>query len=238
MPTTARRTTPLRAARREPHIEMAAVRRVHTGRGSPVVALDDIDLVVGHGEFVAVRGPSGSGKSTLLNLVGGLDQPTSGSLRVHGHDLTQLDEAGLTGYRRDEIGFVFQFFNLLPSLSAWENVAVPGMLDGARLATTRPRAVELLERVGLGDRLDHRPAELSGGQLQRIALARALFHQPPLILADEPTGNLDSVTAGEILSLLTGLAAEEGRTVLVVTHDPAIADAAGRQVFIQDGRLA
>lgn len=216
---------------------MDAVRRVHSGRGSPVVALDGVGLVVGHGEFVAVRGPSGSGKSTLLNLVGGLDQPTSGSLRVRGHVLAELDEAGLTSYRRDEIGFVFQFFNLLPSLSAWENVAVPGMLDGSRLASVRPRAKALLDRVGLGDRVDHRPSELSGGQLQRIALARALFHEPPLILADEPTGNLDSSTAAEIVSLLTALAADDGRTVLVVTHDSAVAEAADRQVFIQDGRV-
>ena len=210
---------------------------MHTGRGTPVIALDGIDLVVDRGEFVAVRGPSGSGKSTMLNLIGGLDQPTSGSLRVSGRNLAALDQAGLTVYRRNEIGFVFQFFNLLPSLSAWENVAVPGMLDGSRLATVRPRAHELLERVGLADRMEHRPAELSGGQLQRIALARALFHEPPLILADEPTGNLDSATAAEILSLLAGLAADGDRTVVVVTHDPVVADAARRQVFIQDGRL-
>lgn len=213
------------------------MRRVHTGRGAPVVALDGIDLRVGRGEFLAVRGPSGSGKSTMLNLIGGLDQPTSGSLRVRGRDLATLDEGRLTAYRRDEVGFVFQFFNLLPSLSAWENVAVPGMLDGSRLAKVRPRARALLERVGLGDRMDHRPAELSGGQLQRIALARALFHEPPLILADEPTGNLDSGTAAEILSLLAGLAGDDGRTVVVVTHDPVVADVADRQVFIQDGRL-
>jgi putative ABC transport system ATP-binding protein len=233
MPATSRRNGPLRAA----HIEMDAVRRVHTGRGTPVIALDGIDLMVDRGEFVAVRGPSGSGKSTMLNLIGGLDQPTSGSLRVRGRDLAGLDERALTAYRRDEIGFVFQFFNLLPSLSAWENVAVPGMLDGSRLAAARPRAQALLERVGLADRMEHRPAELSGGQLQRVALARALFHEPPLILADEPTGNLDSATADEILSLLAGLAAHDARTVVVVTHDPAVAAAADREVFIQDGRL-
>lgn len=222
---------------RLPHIEMEAVRRVHTGRGAPVVALDGVDLVIARGEFIAVRGPSGSGKSTMLNLIGGLDQPTTGTLKVGGEDLGVLDQKSLTAYRRDGVGFVFQFFNLLPSLSAWENVAVPGMLAGSRLAKVRPRAAALLERVGLADRMDHRPAELSGGQLQRIALARALFHEPPLILADEPTGNLDSTTAASILALLAETAADDNRTVVVVTHDPTVADAADRQVCIQDGRL-
>jgi putative ABC transport system ATP-binding protein len=208
-------------------------------RGDQVVrALDGVDLVVEVGEFVSVTGPSGSGKSTLLHLLGGLDTPSAGSVAVEGRDLAGLDDASLTEFRRHRLGFVFQFFNLLPTLSAWENVALPLLLDGSRLRGLRPRAVTLLERVGLGDRVDHRPAEMSGGQLQRVAIARALMADPVLLLADEPTGNLDSESGAQILELLQVCAAEEQRTVIMVTHDPGAAAVGNRTIRLVDGRIA
>ena len=200
-------------------------------------ALDGVSMELRAGELVACVGASGSGKSTLLNLLGGLDRPTAGSVRVEGRDLADLDDDELTELRRHRIGFVFQFFNLLPTLSAWENVAMPHLLDGVRLRASRPRAVELLARVGLAERADHRPAELSGGELQRVAIARALMAEPALILADEPTGNLDARAGADVLARLRACAAEGDRAVLLVTHDRDVVAAADRVVRIADGRL-
>jgi putative ABC transport system ATP-binding protein len=207
-------------------------------RGAQVVrALDGVSFSASSGEMVAVTGPSGSGKSTLLHLIGGLDSATHGTVRVTGLELSQLGDEALTAFRRDQVGFVFQFFNLLPTLRAWENVAVPGMLAGSRLGALRGRAVTLLEQVGLGDRAEHRPAQLSGGELQRVALVRALFNDPALILADEPTGNLDSQSGAAVLGLLAGLCRSAGRTVVLVTHDRSAAELADRAIHLQDGRV-
>jgi putative ABC transport system ATP-binding protein len=200
-----------------------------------VRALDGVDLSMQPGEFVAVMGPSGCGKSTLLNMVGGLDHPTSGRVCVDGADLTKLDDDKLTELRRRRIGFVFQFFNLIPVLDAIENAALPLTLDGDPKA--RDKAREWLERVGLGDRLTNRPDQLSGGQQQRVAIARALSTEPALVLADEPSGNLDSKSASEIATLLQQVAGEWGRSVLMVTHDPRIASYAKRLVLMKDGRI-
>jgi putative ABC transport system ATP-binding protein len=203
-----------------------------------VRALDGIDLDIGVGEFVSIMGPSGSGKSTLLHLLGGLDSATAGSVTIDGHDLAQLGDEKLTEFRRRRLGFVFQFFNLLPTLTAWENVALPLMLDGSRLRSLRPGAVALLERVGLAERVDHRPGELSGGQLQRVAIARALMADPVLLLADEPTGNLDSESGAEILQLLRDCTREEQRTLVMVTHDAGAAAVGDRTIRLVDGRVA
>jgi putative ABC transport system ATP-binding protein len=217
-------------------VDLEGVVRVHRRGEVEVKALDGATLSVTVGELVAVVGPSGSGKSTLLHLLGGLDTATSGRVCVAGRDLTGLSAGELTRFRRDEVGFVFQFFNLLPAMTAWENVALPALLAGQRLARLRPRAEELLALVGLADRRSHRPAELSGGQLQRVAIARALFLDPPLLLADEPTGNLDSHAAAEVVSLLAALRSE-GRTIVTVTHDPSVAAAADRRISLRDGRV-
>ncbi len=200
-----------------------------------VHALDGVTLTVHPGEFVAVMGPSGCGKSTLLNLVGGLDHPTSGSVSLDGADLTDLGDDRLTELRRRRIGFVFQFFNLIPVLNAVENAALPLTLDGVRDADAR--ATAWLEKVGLGDRLRNRPDQLSGGEQQRVAIARALSTEPALVLADEPTGNRDSRAASEIAGLLRQVASDWGRSVLMVTHDPRIASYAERLVVMTDGRI-
>lgn len=208
------------------------------GKGdTAVTALDHINLTVTEGEFVAVMGPSGCGKSTLLHLIGGLDQPTSGRVILAGRQLGQLNDDVLTRLRREKIGFVFQFYNLIPVLNALENAALPLTLDGMKQAEAYERAAAWLGRVGLSDRLHHRPDELSGGQQQRVAIARALAAEPMLILADEPTGNLDSRAADEIVGLLRQVADEWGRTILMVTHDPRLAAHADRIVFLKDGRI-
>jgi putative ABC transport system ATP-binding protein len=204
---------------------------------SEFFALDHVNLSVDPGEFVAIMGPSGSGKSTLLYLVGGLDRPSDGSVRVQDVELSTLDDRALSRLRRTTIGFVFQFFNLLPVLTAQENVALPLILDGCSRADAQQRAGEALAKVGLDGRSTHRPAELSGGQQQRVALARALVTEPPLILGDEPTGNLDSRSGDEIVQLLRRAADEWGRTVVIVTHDPRIAAHADRIVFLKDGKI-
>jgi putative ABC transport system ATP-binding protein len=203
----------------------------------PIRALDGVSLAVEPGELLCIMGPSGSGKSTLLHLLGGLDQPTAGRIVVGGHDLAALSDEKLTGFRRHEVGFVFQFFNLLPTLSAWENVAVPRLLDGQRLGRSRGEAAQLLERVGLGERIEHRPAELSGGEMQRVAIARALINDPALVLADEPTGNLDSRSGAVVLDLLRASAAGDSRALVLVTHDEHVAAVADRVVELADGRL-
>jgi putative ABC transport system ATP-binding protein len=202
-----------------------------------VDALQGVDLAIAHREFVALVGPSGSGKSTVLNLIGGLDQPTSGEVWINGTELSASDERALTRHRRQHVGFVFQSFNLLPRLTAEENVAIPLMFSGVPEKERLARARGLLERVGLGPRLDHRPTQLSGGEQQRVAIARALVGQPALLLADEPTGNLDTTTGAEIMSLLKELNQERGLTLLVVTHDPEVAAFAGRVVRLRDGRV-
>ena len=203
-----------------------------------VVALDDVSLEIGAGEMVSIVGPSGSGKSTLLNLVGGLDRPTSGDVRLDGQVLGGLSDDELTRVRREKVGFIFQFFNLLPSLSCLENVALPLHLRGWVWRRARGRARELLDLVQLGTRVDHLPEELSGGERQRVAIARALASSPPIVLADEPTGNLDTQTGGDILKLVRELHERLGSTILVVTHDPSVARSCGRTITLRDGRVA
>ncbi len=211
--------------------------KVYGAGDTAVRALDNVSLQVEPGEFVAVMGPSGCGKSTLLHLLGGLDRPTSGSVLIDGHNLSDLPDAKLTELRRHKIGFIFQFFNLIPVLNAVENAALPVTLDGVRGPEARARATEWLTRFGLNDRLDHRPDQLSGGQQQRVAVARALVADPALILADEPTGNLDTRASEEIAGLLRQVANEYGRAVVIVTHDPRIAAHADRIIFLKDGAI-
>jgi putative ABC transport system ATP-binding protein len=209
------------------------------GTGPTAVrALRDVDFAVDDGEFVAIMGPSGSGKSTLLHVLGGLEQATSGSIVVAGVHVDGAGDAALTRLRRDRLGFVFQFFNLLPSLSAAENVHLPALIARRREAVLRERSLALLARVGLADRARHTPAELSGGEQQRVSIARALLLSPQVLLADEPTGNLDSRAGSEVLAILRALSAEDGRTVVMVTHDPSAAAVADRVVFLHDGRVA
>jgi ABC-type lipoprotein export system ATPase subunit/ABC-type lipoprotein release transport system permease subunit len=211
-------------------------RRYHLG-SVDVNALENINLVIDQGEFVALVGPSGSGKSTLLNLLGGLDHPSSGEIHIQTLALQTASEEELTQHRRHNVGFIFQTFNLLPTLTALENVALPLMLSGVGLSERSQRATELLQRVGLGHRLHHRPTELSGGEQQRAAIARALIHDPQLILADEPTGNLDSSTGAEVMRLLRELNDESGVTLIIVTHDPEVAAYADRIVHLRDGEI-
>jgi len=208
------------------------------GQGeTAVTALDHVNLSVAPGEFVAVMGPSGCGKSTLLHLVGGLDRPTEGRVRIDGADLTTLDDARLTELRRRKIGFVFQFFNLIPVLDATENAALPLTLDGVKPAEARAKASEWLTKVGLGNRLRNRPDQLSGGQQQRVAIARALVADPALVLADEPTGNLDTRASDEVAGLLKQVSDAWGRAVVMVTHDPRLAAYADRIIFLKDGAI-
>jgi putative ABC transport system ATP-binding protein len=202
-----------------------------------VDALRGVELTITRGEFVALVGPSGSGKSTVLNLIGGLDRPTSGEVWINGVELSDSDERTRTRYRREQVGFVFQTFNLLPRLTAEENVALPLMFSGVPHKERLARAQKLLEGVGLGHRLTHRPTELSGGEQQRVAIARALVGEPALILADEPTGNLDTAIGREIMTLLRELNQERGVTLLVVTHDPEVAAFADRIVALRDGTV-
>ena len=202
-----------------------------------VTALDDINLHIAKAEMVSIVGPSGSGKSTLLNLIGGLDRPTSGTIMLDGQRLDGLSDDELTAVRRDKLGFIFQFFNLLPSLSCLENVALPLHLRGWPRKKTEARARELLDLVKLGARVDHLPDELSGGERQRVAIARALSVYPPILLADEPTGNLDTQNGIDILRLITDLHVTLGATVLIVTHDMTVAATCQRTVTIRDGRI-
>ncbi|WP_217245503.1 ABC transporter ATP-binding protein [Streptomyces sp. AC602_WCS936] len=215
-------------------IQLRSVSRRYGSGDSAVTALDEVSLDFPSGTFTAVMGPSGSGKSTLLQCAAGLDRPTSGSVVVGGTELTGLSERRLTLLRRERIGFVFQAFNLLPSLTAAQNVALPLRLAGRR--PSRPRVREALDRVGLADRARHRPTELSGGQQQRVALARALITRPEVLFADEPTGALDSRTGRQVLALLRDMVDREGQTVVMVTHDPVAASYADRVVFLVDGR--
>jgi putative ABC transport system ATP-binding protein len=216
-------------------VRLEAVTKIYS-EGNGAKALDDLSLQVRPGEMVGIVGPSGCGKSTLLHLVGGIDRPTSGQVLVDDRDLAQLSESELTLYRRRSVGTVFQFFNLIPALSALENIELPLTLDEA--ADSRERAKALLHRVGLPEKEDAFPYELSGGQMQRVAIARALSASPPLLLADEPTGNLDSVAGGTVLDLLDSLRREQGTTVLLATHSTEAARRADRVVRLKDGRVA
>jgi len=221
----------------DPIIRMESVHKYYALDGVRVHALRGIDLNVMPGEFVAIMGPSGSGKSTLMNIIGCLDVPDSGGYWLSGADVTRMNVDELAGLRNRALGFVFQGFNLLARTSAVENVEVPLVYAGVSRAQRRARAHELLQRVGLGDRLNHTPNQLSGGQQQRVALARALVNRPALLLADEPTGNLDSATSVEILNLLTELNQKDGVTVLMITHEPDIAARAQRKLVLRDGKL-
>jgi putative ABC transport system ATP-binding protein len=217
-------------------IQLDRVSKQFDGRRR-VVALDDVSLDVAKGELVSIIGPSGSGKSTLLNLIGGLDHPSSGRIVLDGQVLGGLEDDELTAVRRDKIGFVFQFFNLLPSLSCLENVSLPLHLRGWPAGKVKARSAELLELVQLGSRVDHLPDELSGGERQRVAIARALSVYPPVLLADEPTGNLDTHTGAEILALIRDLHQRLGSTVLIVTHDLTVAGSCERTITLRDGRI-
>ncbi|GIX37331.1 ABC transporter ATP-binding protein [Silanimonas lenta] len=217
-------------------IELSAIHKHYRMGEQEVRALDGVDLVIGRNEYVALVGPSGSGKSTLMNLLGCLDTPTSGRYLLNGRDTAQLTEDELARVRNREVGFVFQSFHLLPRMSVLDNVMQPLVYRGLPRAERRRRAIEALERVGLGNRLDHRPNQLSGGQRQRVAVARALVGEPSLLLADEPTGNLDSRTSAEIMALFDALHAQ-GQTLVVVTHEPDIAAHCRRTVRVMDGRI-
>jgi putative ABC transport system ATP-binding protein len=218
-------------------VEASGLGKVH-GRGeAAVTALHDVDLIVGPGEFVAVTGPSGCGKSTLLNLIGGLDSPTAGEVRLRGERIDQAGEARRARLRRTEIGFVFQFFNLILNLTVRDNVELPALLAGVPAREARRRTGELLERLGLEDAGERVPGDLSGGQQQRVAIARALVNRPSLLLADEPTGNLDSAAAREVMSVLRERH-REGQTIVLVTHDLRIASSADRVVGMRDGQIA
>jgi putative ABC transport system ATP-binding protein len=218
-------------------IRCVEVRKVYRQGDNEITALAGISLEIARGTFAVVMGPSGSGKSTLLHLIGGLDRPSSGDLLVDGHSIGAMGDGELTLLRRRKIGFVFQFFNLLPTLTAAENVALPLVLDGRPKGEADARAHMLLQKVGLQERKKHLPEELSGGEIQRVALARALAFDPPVILADEPTGNLDSRNGAAVLSLLRGFSADAGCTVVMVTHSEEAAAYGARRIYLRDGAI-
>lgn len=218
-------------------IELREVTRTYEMGHEEIHALDDVSLTVAEGEFVAVVGPSGSGKSTLLHVIGGLDTPTAGTVRVNGQDLGQAGDRQLSAYRNAQVGFVFQTFNLQPTYTALENVALPLVFARVPRKERLARAQQALEAVGLADRVRHKPTELSGGERQRVSIARALVNDPGLLLADEPTGNLDSATGTAIVELLGQLNRQRKLTVLVVTHDPDTATFADRRIALRDGRI-
>jgi len=215
-------------------IELHEVSKTVMSGSEPLTILHPLTLQIPRGQFVAIVGPSGSGKSTLLGLIAGLDAPTSGQVIIDGVDITSLDEDALAKLRGEKIGFVFQFFHLIPSLTAYENVSVP--MEIANAADARPRARALLEEVGLTGRSHHYPSQLSGGEQQRVALARALANDPPIVLADEPTGNLDSATGASIMALIRELNVA-GATIIMITHDAGLADQAPRQIRVLDGQV-
>ena len=218
-------------------IKLSRVSKVYLHGAREINALRDISLDIRAGEFLAIMGASGSGKSTLLNLVGGLDQPTSGEIFIDNRPLHNISDDELTLIRRRRVGFIFQFFNLLPILTAAENVCLPLLLEGTPFAKVKSRAEELLRKVGLAERIEHRPEQLSGGEMQRVAIARALITSPAVLLADEPTGNLDSVTSEDIFRILAKLH-QEGQTIVMVTHDTKAAAHGTRKIVLSDGRVA
>jgi putative ABC transport system ATP-binding protein len=214
-----------------------ALEKTYDGGSAPVAALRGVSLTLEAGDFVALMGPSGCGKSTLLHLCGGMDRPSAGRLAIEGRQLDTLDDDALTRVRRDRIGFVFQFFNLLPTLTIADNIALPCLLGGMAARDAEARATELAARVGIADRLSHYPQQVSGGEAQRAAIARALAHKPALLVADEPTGNLDSANGATVLALLTELNRDLGVTILLATHAAEVAAAAARTLRMRDGRL-
>ncbi len=218
-------------------IQAENLTKVYGQGDATVTALDHVSVKVNPGEFIAVMGPSGCGKSTLLHLLGGLDRPSEGRITIEDTPIARMSDDELTKLRRRKMGFVFQFFNLIPVLNAVENASLPVTLDGIKPAEAKKRAAKWLDRFGLGDRLNSRPDQLSGGQQQRVAIARALVAEPALILADEPTGNLDTRSGDEIASILTQVTKQYGRTVVMVTHDPRIAAYADRIIFLKDGKV-
>lgn len=218
-------------------IQLQQVCRSYFHGSKEIRALSNITLDIKTGAFLSVMGPSGSGKSTLLNLIGGLDQPSSGKIFIDNRPLHGISDDELTLIRRRRVGFIFQFFNLLPILTAAENVGLPLLLEGIPFLKIKPKAEAFLQKVGLGNRIEHRPEQLSGGEMQRVAIARALITDPAVLLADEPTGNLDSHTSMEILYLLKGLH-DEGQTIVMVTHDPKAASYGTRTITLNDGRIA
>jgi len=229
-------TTPPLSAPTSAVIDLHGVTKVYRTGSIAVAALRGISLTISQGEYVAVIGPSGSGKSTLMHILGCLDTPTSGTYRLAGENVSAMSETDLAEVRNRRIGFVFQQFNLLASMSAWQNVELPLVYAGVARPERKERAMDALARVGLAGRVNHRPGELSGGQQQRVAVARALVTEPDLILADEPTGNLDSVSAADVLRLMAELH-ESGRTLVLITHDADVASASGRVLGIRDGLL-
>jgi putative ABC transport system ATP-binding protein len=221
----------------EPIIRLERVSRIYEMGRLAVHALSDVSLTVGDGEFLAIIGPSGSGKSTMMNILGCLDRPSSGQYLLAGTPVAQLDDDGLARVRSRTIGFVFQSYNLLPRTTALDNVMTPLLYQNVSRRDRTARARAALERLGLGDRFDHEPSELSGGQQQRVAIARAIVTNPALLLADEPTGNLDSASGLEVMAVLRELNAT-GRTIVLITHDPDVASEASRQIHLHDGRIA
>ena len=217
-------------------IDMRGIRKIYDTGKVKVEALKGIDLHIRSGEFVAIVGPSGSGKSTLMNLIGCLDTPTEGTYQIAGENVQGLSRDELADIRNRRVGFVFQNFNLLPHITAFENVEMPMIFGGVGQKERKKKVTESLERVGLGDRMEHKPTELSGGQMQRVAIARALAMDPDIILADEPTGNLDTSSGSDIMNVFSELWAQ-GRTLVIITHDPALARRAGRVVHVQDGLI-
>ena len=218
-----------------PALQASNLWKLYQAGESTVEAVRGVDLTVHAGEMVAIMGPSGCGKTTLLNVLSGIDEPTAGMVNVNGQPLYGISDDQRTDLRGSQFGFIFQDFNLLPVLSAVENVELPLLLQGVAANEARTTAMEALTRVGLGDRFEHRPAELSGGQQQRVAVARAIVHSPSIILCDEPTGNLDTATSGEVMTLLRAMNQDEGTTFLIVTHDETIAEACQRTITMQDG---
>jgi ABC-type lipoprotein export system ATPase subunit len=202
-----------------------------------VQALDNVNLDIPEGQFIAIMGPSGSGKSTLLYLLGGLDRPTGGQIEVAGQNVSHMSGEDLARFRRDTIGFIFQAFHLVPTMTALENVALPGIFAGLPRDLRERRAIKLLAALGMEDRMDHRPSQLSGGQQQRVAIARALFNNPPIIMADEPTGALDSKTGQTVMRMLRWLCSKQGKTVVIVTHDPGVASYSDRMLNLRDGQI-
>jgi len=219
-------------------VETENLTRIYGSGEAQVNALDDVSLYVDTGEFVAVMGPSGCGKSTLLHMIGGLDRPSGGVVKIEGQDLSSLNDDDLTDLRREHIGFIFQFFNLIPTLTALDNTALPLVLGGMKPADAQVRAEEWLEKLEVADRSTHRPDELSGGQRQRVAIARSLVTDPKLILADEPTGNLDSKATQEFAALLRDIVDRWERSILLVTHDSRISSYADRIIHMMDGRIS
>ncbi len=221
-----------------PIVTVSGISKSYRDLGERRAVLRDINLEVSRGEFVAILGSSGSGKTTLLNLIGGIDTPDSGSITIDGNDLTSLSDSARTRFRRRHVGMVFQLFNLIPTLTVWENILLPAELEGSVDTNRRDYAESLLERVGLGDRKDTFPEKLSGGEQQRVAIARALAHEPLVVLADEPTGNLDAQNSARVLSILLTLTHEAGRTLFMATHDHEIARQASRICRLRNGALS